>query len=119
MYHLKHHLTTVQQSRRLIEIGVPVDTADFCILNTEFYVEIYFLIKPYSQHIPKEDEDIYVPCWSVGRLAELINILTENTESINLSLTDDFVEFCISLLEVMKENPYGEIDFSRLNDVSF
>lgn len=66
MNNLQNHFTTIEQSKRLLELGVPVWTAN-----------CYFRIDLYSSKIEmcftKEDSLIYdyIPCWSVGRLIEI------------------------------------------------
>ena len=63
---LQSNFTTPEQSKRLLELGVPVDSAD-CYYKMNLYsfkTEMCFT---------KEDSLLhhYTPCWSVGRLIEI------------------------------------------------
>ncbi|MBQ9339655.1 MAG: hypothetical protein IJS13_04895 [Paludibacteraceae bacterium] len=72
MKKLQNNFTTHEQSRRLLQLGVPADSAD-CIYvrlskNAEFN-------RKFREDIvgenPYEHLDFYYPCWSVGRLLEI------------------------------------------------
>ena len=76
MKKLQSNFTTPEQSKRLLELGVPADSADL------FY------------HSLKETADeeglIVIPCWSVGRLIEVFEICTQ-TKFNRKQQTDDLV----------------------------
>lgn len=72
MKKLQRNYTTIEQSKRLLELGVPADSAD-CYYKMNLYsfkTEMCFT---------KEDSLLYhyTPCWSVGRLIEIYLICNE------------------------------------------
>lgn len=68
---LQKDYTTPEQSKRLLELGVPADSADMYYKHT--------MLAPYtlnngvlfSAYLKVED---IVPCWSVGRLIEIYEL---------------------------------------------
>lgn len=71
MKQLQNNFTTLEQSKRLLELGVPADSADMYykhIMLTPYILSDGVLFSVYSKV-----EDI-IPCWSVGRLIEICNI---------------------------------------------
>lgn len=60
---LQNNFTTVEQSKRLLEIGLPTNSAD-CYFTESGKIEI----KNTAFDI------LYTPCWSVGRLIEICDI---------------------------------------------
>ena len=110
MKKLQNNFTTPEQSKRLLEIGVPADSADFRYINLGLgdYSDI-----PYWGF--SDDDDL--PCWSVGRLIEIIKICSIRREPILKILrfidnTDNIVKFLIFNLGY--ETQIGRIDFSKL-----
>ena len=69
---LQNNFTTPEQSKRLLELGVPVDSADQVYYEDIMWGAHEFLSPehPYSE-VVKEHENISLPCWSVGRLMEI------------------------------------------------
>jgi hypothetical protein len=84
MKKLKSNFTTTEQSKRLLELGVPEWTAD-CCFSTSKYGDY---ICEGDKHIIPDDLCIqYVPfsaypCWSVGRLMEIYLICNEVTDNV-------------------------------------
>jgi len=90
MKKLQNNFTTPEQSKRLLELGVPADSAD-CYYS--HYIKTY-AHSEYTEilwHRPRfitEDNNpnwnarlmdgtqTYQPCWSVGRLIEIYEICT-------------------------------------------
>lgn len=79
--------TTPEQSKRLLELGLPIDSANYyCVVKNNYYAvigedNVYSSIeqeiievnkRPYHDEI-KRGEDI-LPAWSVGRLIEIWKI---------------------------------------------
>lgn len=66
--------TTIQQSRALVEAGLDPDTADMRIYlkdeNDESAFEV--IASPYRDRMRTFPYDHYLPCWSLGRLFDLI-----------------------------------------------
>lgn len=75
MKKLQCNFTTPEQSKRLLELGVPADSAD-CFWFDE--KEIFFLQDKLYSDEAKDGELVraidYTPCWSVGRLIEIYHI---------------------------------------------
>lgn len=112
MTNLQHNFTTPEQSKRLLELGVPADSAD-CYIAGLF---------PSIRTGGQEDENFfaynanYTPCWSVGRLIEIATECT-NRESIQIKreyLKLGLIECIIALLEFAKID--GEFDLSTLEE---
>lgn len=113
---LQNHHTTPEQSKRLLELGVPMDSAD-CICFNPYYdgnipelAEIYVWKGKYPQRVDKYT----LPCWSAGRLIEIFEICTglvwqneviDGYTKIDM-LLEDFDD---------RENKY-HFDFSKLED---
>lgn len=81
---LQSNYTTPEQSKRLLELGLPADSADCYYMRMKHVSfenpEICFL--PYSEHAsfhPSVYE--YLPCWSVGRLMEIHDICIEDEDA--------------------------------------
>ena len=73
MKKLQKNFTTPAQSKRLLELGVPSDSAD-CYYDKD-EVEIDEIIQPYilpfNRKFSNYNDMFYLPCWSVGRLIEI------------------------------------------------
>lgn len=114
MNKLQNNFTTPEQSKRLLELGVPVDSAD-CYWFDER--EIFFLKdKSYSGEA-KDGELVratdFTPCWSVGRLIEIYNIITGRKE-FTLRTVDTLINEVIYMLNVVIK--HEELDFSKLEE---
>lgn len=69
---LQSNFTTPEQSNRLLELGVPADSAD-CIFTR--YSKYEKWKRRFIEDVVGEqlfcNQDFYFPCWSVGRLIEI------------------------------------------------
>ena len=108
MKKLQNNFTTLEQSKRLFELGVPADSAD-----------CYFRIDLYSSKIEmrftKKNSLIYdyIPCWSVGRLIEIYEIVGENAgQCVSTKKSTSRIE---SLVQLYEENA-TLLDFSKLEE---
>ena len=122
MKQLQNDFTTPEQSKRLLELGVPADSADMAAF-TFFRQYNYKVLKhPYNifirDYVPYDLVKFYTPCWSVGRLFEIGRICTK-IDPKHWWFTfwyemQDNTEWAIKVLEssVRAEN----IDFSKLED---
>lgn len=94
MKRLQNNFTTPEQSKRLLALGLPADSADCftanpmeCLPPIE-YLAIFVIDRDetYTQCIDKLCEDgfvkhsDYLPCWSVGRLMEIELICREHLD---------------------------------------
>ena len=127
---MKNNFTTFEQSKRLIELGVPVDSADCVgyIVNRSDIFNEYFrrgetritAINPrhtYTQVTTLKCGEVWIdepfPCWSVGRLIDIINNSTKLGYLVLYS-SDILIERLIKVIE--NHSKFNEIDFSKLED---
>jgi hypothetical protein len=94
MKKLRSNFTTTEQSKRLLELGVPADSADMYyhtdIGFTRFYSEPEVIP---SCELFSTGNSVYIydiPCWSVGRLIEIYEICTQ-TKFKRVQQTDNLV----------------------------
>ena len=112
---LLKNFTTPDQSKRMLELGVPADSAD-CYTTTDNgrAVVLNILFSEFNKNIVAggfNNQDAYLPCWSVGRLIEIFIICTPFVEiRLRTRLIEQLIE---SYEDVIKQ---GMIDFSKLED---
>ena len=129
--YMKNNFTTFEQSKRLIELGVPVDSADCVGYIVDKSIDIcneYFqkgetritAINPrhtYTQVTTLKCGEVWLdepfPCWSVGRLIDIINNSTKLGYLVLYS-SDILIERLIKVIE--NHSKFNEIDFSKLED---
>lgn len=121
---LQNNFTTPEQSKRLLELGVPVWTAD-C-----YYYEENGISKDCTPNIVSlgdvwTDESketmfssyVDVPCWSVGRLIEIFElcsgVLWQDTAQPSVK-QPTLIERVIDTIVLF--NKHGNMDFSKLED---
>lgn len=118
---LQNNFTTPEQSKRLLELGVPADSADcfYEALRGKNYDEsgswagwksrpvvITYSIPDWSKHSDW-------PCWSVGRMIELHELLFPEIDNFVIEKNDiPLIERMVRYFEICKE----EIDFSKLEE---
>lgn len=111
MKKLQNNFTTPEQSKRLLELGVPADSAD-CYYTPYGNISI---IMPNQTDVPFIYEIGCTPCWSVGRLIEILEITSD-------ALWSDYEVLGKSTLieRVLKDFEklvkYNKIDFSKLEE---
>lgn len=132
MKKLQRNFTAPEQSKRLLELGVPADSAD-CYISNE---KIFVLHNCTFQENFNNDLDMarshlidmphYLPCWSFGRLIEIIDecALGENpnpntgeypsTKKVKNKLCISYIEYLVKSIERAKQ--LGTIDFSKLEE---
>ena len=122
MKQLQNNFTSPEQSRRLLELGLPTDSADFYwnIFNDGSHTK-------YPNYICYRDIEWWnidsevIPCWSVGRLIEIIMLcgvsakhkLRPILDSDLYETYDTLIEYLIQELEESSEEWY---DFSKLKE---
>lgn len=123
MSKLQNNYTTKEQSERLLELGVSANSAD-CYLNGD---SVIMLNGKTFQENYSEDLDLarlhlieyphYVPCWSVGRLIEILEITVGAPWSDKqlLGKQGTLLERVISDFEDCVK--FNKIDFSKLKEV--
>ena len=114
MSKLQNNFTTPEQSKILLELGVPADSAD-CYYKMNLYsfkTEMCFT---------KEDNILYhyTPCWSVGRLVEIWELCTSikferwTHNGVYMHLLDD----CIAhIIFALNSDTNIDFDFSKLEE---
>ena len=103
---LQNNYTTPEQSKRLLELGVPADSAD-CYYNDH---DILFIAEGVISKFPMTYA--YTPCWSVGRLMEIYGICM-GVEGF-FYCRGNFINEAIRRIEYsVKKNL---LDFSRLEE---
>lgn len=120
---LQNNFTTPEQSKRLLELGLPADSADcYCLTTVIGQIQI---VLPESARSGKDFKQFF-PCWSVGRLIEIGLLCREQKDGMFAKLsfcqtgkqlidgigTGDIVEGLVRYLE-SKDYKY---DFSKLED---
>lgn len=128
--YMKNNFTTFEQSKRLIELGVPVDSADcvgYIVDKSDIFNE-YFrrgetritAINPrhtYTQVTTLKCGEVWIdepfPCWSVGRLIDIINNSTKLGYLVLYS-SDILIERLVKVIE--NHSKFNEIDFSKLEE---
>lgn len=93
MKNLQNNFTTPEQSKRLLELGLPADSADCIIASYDGQMKRSILPTnmPTFGHFMKavgntpaiwaiNQNEIYIPCWSVGRLIEIYRLYCVNTK---------------------------------------
>lgn len=113
------NFTTPEQSKRLLELGLPSESADCYYYDwaTNPDDEMYGACIQWIDTTLGDDyqkfhvlEIAALPCWSVGRLIE-IYIIAAGLQWIDLCLPDDLTESIVKMFEGTKD-----LDFSKLND---
>lgn len=98
MSKLQNNFTTLEQSKRLLKLGVPANSAD-CLRESEKHndgkVITYREAKEINEYQQFMNDVSYenaavIPCWSVGRLIEIFEICTQHKFK-RVQQTDDLV----------------------------
>lgn len=81
MKQLQNNFTTPEQSKRLLEIGVPANSADCYLQRCENEDDGIVDYKPFIGKSPAIEGNLFsyrygytIPCWSVGRLIEILDL---------------------------------------------
>ena len=88
--------TTIEQSKKLVELGLNPDTADMCWTNHNYGVMRSTMrvssrtIKEYKELLTRFADltsiDVFYPCWSLGALLELMPISIEEVKGHKVDL---------------------------------
>lgn len=111
---LQSNFTTPEQSKRLLELGLPADSADCYLMRSRntatFYPHILFG-ETYTQKDKFLNVLDYLPCWSVGRLIEIAFIC-----SVYKISTIDFWCDDAPMDDIIYEFENIKMDFSKLEE---
>lgn len=115
---LQNNFTTIEQSKRLLEFGVPAWTADgfrwdfssaFGISEDKRYsTSISVICYEYQRNFNDK-----LPCWSVGRLIEIYHICVSRGFSFNVCFPNLMNEIMYKLGEA---NSNGWLDLKKLEE---
>ena len=115
----KNNFTTPEQSKRLLELGVPADSAD-CYFGSYPGHPDWAVIR--QSEFDTEDDGLFrinediIPCWSVGRLMEIFDICFPESDTACwppcYELDTDYITYVVHLYE----RGIMELDFSKLED---
>lgn len=107
------YYTTIEQSKKLVELGIDVDTADMSYILTT---------NKYDEHIwqPMLDQPSIrfgeIPCWSTEALLDILDetIVTEEDDEYRLNFGKDGTSYYMFYEDVYRlvNNVIEELDFS-------
>ena len=116
---LQNNFTTPEQSKRLLEFGVPADSAD-CFYDKQFYGGNIVQTRMYAEWRTRHDlfsgvlSDILIPCWSVGQLMGIIRICNLTAEKTWVYIEQDNIHAMITAIIDGVNNRM--LDFSKLEE---
>ena len=118
MKNLQNNFTTPEQSKRLLELGVPADSADCYLLRTHTKGDTFIVEVLHDELYTKKDKftDLleYLPCWSVGRLMEICKLCETNIDYEELCEELQWSKnYCVVIISHIIAN-LPIIDFSKL-----
>ena len=114
MKQLQNNFTTTEQSKWLLELGVPANSADCIVYESTNNVYVVPETIDWSGVRP------FLPCWSVGRLIEIAILCTQHYTGSDVvqfqrnSIEYGLIECLIALLQISKDD--GDLDFTKLED---
>ena len=116
MKKLQRDFTTPEQSKRLLELGVPEWTANlYAFYIGETIVVRNNVYERRKDFFTKSRKDGYKPIWSVGRLIGMYEICTGKkfvrTDDIDTILEDVLYQIKFNIININ-----CEFDFSKLED---
>ena len=111
MKNLQNNFTTYEQSKRLLELCVPADSAD-C-----YYSQTCRTIVIVNEQINKNEfYKAILPIWSVGRLMEICKICEQKKYYEQLCEELQYSQnYCVVIISHIIAN-LPIIDFSKLDD---
>lgn len=122
MKRLQNCFTTPEQSKRLLVLGLPIDSADcYCTWKLDRTIKINVLDNETYSELLEHISQFTVPCWSASRLMEIFDICyseknaNEKWENHNtLHKGQTYVDY---ILYVFEHNyMLCKFDFSKLDE---
>lgn len=112
---LQNDFTTPEQSKRLLELGVPADSAN-CYYDGRKILRARSEAWMLEPNFFKE-YSYFTPCWSVGRLIEIFEICTPYIFTGFHNYIGTHTEVMIKIYESVICHPVKNfMDFSKLED---
>lgn len=120
MKKLQNNFTTPEQSKRLLELGVPADSADcYWSFRSDSLTENWGY-RCYIGESPAIKNNLFsyrqgytLPCWSVGRLIEIYHICVSRGFSFNVCFPNLMNEIMYKLGEAHRN---GWLDLKKLEE---
>jgi len=118
---LQHGFTNPEQSKMLLELGVPADSADCYRKSTMIIKGVihYGKVEVIDDLIPIWNEFDNIPCWSVGRMIELLVTCAIDEDHVR-SIIADIANYSAPVETYVNVITYlckiKELDFSKLED---
>lgn len=127
---MQNNFTTIEQSKKLLELGVPEWTADmFYDVNSEKkyrsweicpdavpFNTTYRKYLAYGENFDVFKHEYFYPCWTVGRLIEIMNICSIH-DIVSIYRTDrDVTQIDIIIETIINRINGNSIDFSKLEE---
>lgn len=114
MKKLQKNYTTPEQSKRLLELGVPAWTAD-CYYYDMFdkHIKVSYIDADRDYKWDLESEYSPKPCWSVARLIEIYHICVSRGFSFHVCFPNLMNEIMYKLGEA---NCNGWLDLKKLEE---
>jgi hypothetical protein len=120
MKELQDDFTTPEQSKRLLELGVPADSANmlYCRCKGDLWGNPQLCYRKYSKYYIDSSFEM-LPCWSAGRLMEIYmqSVIYRDIYEFNKFCFDydaNIIDEVIDLIEVAVG--LNELDFSKLEE---
>lgn len=119
MKQLQSDITTLEQSKRLLELGVPADSANHYRLREDGMVWAISEVDKIDWNSKVGNTPTYLPCWSVGRLMEIVDIASEGNRNLSqnwdntLSAKETSGSYINYIVEYIADN-IEQLDFSKL-----
>ena len=111
MKNLQNNFTTPKQSKMLLELGVPIYSADL-YYNKFGALEAIPEYRNFSEFCDSTD----IPCWSVGRLIEICKICEQKKYYEQLCEELQYSQnYCVVIISHIIAN-LPIIDFSKLEE---
>lgn len=120
--------TSIEQSKKLLALGLKRETADCHYVNTSYTKEpeweLYFGVP--NELFVKETPNRYIPAWSLGRLIELMprtivmhfptgeapdTPIEREAYALDILISDDSIAEAVSTIEWLVKEAYFNKDF--------
>ena len=121
MKKLQNNFTTPEQSKRLLELGVPAYSAD-CFYPTDLQQNPIEDATPTIITYQLDTDEIewdkvcVLPCWSVGRLIEIYLLCAELKKPQMIFIKEDVLMMDRMINELCRMAESERLDFSKLDE---
>ena len=112
----KSNYTTPEQSKKLLELGLPANSADcYNVIDSDVYNKDDIRVRQNDYEISYSffNNKHYNPCWSVGQIIEIMNVCSI-CGHVSIHRTDREVTQIDQLIEILQNRINDKtIDFSK------